>query len=67
MNTKTAKRLRKEAMYHPTMVREYTTVNKSRKIKDTKTGERKAGTQELLDSDKRTLYKELKKEYYETK
>lgn len=65
MNTKTAKRLRKEARYHPTMAREYHTVNKSRKFKDVKTRQMKQGTQELLDSDPRVLYKELKKEHYE--
>jgi hypothetical protein len=66
MNTKTAKRLRRESRYHPDMPRQYHTVNKSRKIKDVKTREMKLGTQELIDSDPRVLYKELKREYYES-
>lgn len=61
MNAKTARRLRKEANYHPSQVREYKVVNMSRKIKLNK--ERKSGTIELVDSDPRALYKELKKEY----
>lgn len=60
MNNKTARRLRKEANYHPTQERQYHVVNKSRKID--KNGLAKHGTVELVDSDPRTLYKELKKE-----
>lgn len=65
MNNKTARRLRKEANYHPRQPREYHIVNKSRKIK--KNGQIKHGTVELIDADPRTLYKELKKEYNENK
>lgn len=50
MNTKTAKRLRREANYKPSQKREYKRVNKK-------------GTIELVDSDPRTLYRELKKEF----
>lgn len=76
MNTKIAKRLRKESNYHPSQPREYTTINKSRKTKtkrlklgqgqfrEVSTGQLKDGTRELVDSDPRVLYKELKKEYY---
>lgn len=65
MNTKVAKRLRKEAMFHPSEPREYVTINNSRKFKQS--GGIKEGTIQLTDDSSRTLYNELKKEYYEKK
>lgn len=50
MNSKTAKRLRKEANYHPTDPRKYEWVGP------------KKTTQELSASCSRSLYRELKKE-----
>jgi len=61
MNKKIARQLRKEANYHPGQPRQYHIVNKSRK--QTSPGVFKQGTIELVDSDPRALYKELKKEY----
>ena len=61
MNTKTAKRLRKEANYHPSQPRDYIFFNKSRKNPKSK------GTVELADHDQRVLYNQLKAEYYEEK
>lgn len=63
MTNKVSRRLRKEANYHPGLPREYHVVNKSRKIGPN--GLAKHGTVELVDSDPRTLYKELKKEWRE--
>lgn len=50
MNTKTAKRLRKEARYHPTDPRKYERVGNT-------------GTIEVSAECSRSLYRELKKEY----
>lgn len=61
MNTRTAKRLRKEARYHPSQKREYVIINKSRK------NPRSKGTVELADHDPRILYNQLKEEHYESK
>lgn len=63
MNAKKARQLRKDAHYHPTQERSYTVVNKSRRLKN-KAGEFKSGTVELNESCSRTLYNELKKEFY---
>lgn len=73
MNAKTAKALRREAMYHPNQPREYETVNQSRRLKtkrvkvggkwtEVPTQERKQGTIELNASCSRYLYQQLKKE-----
>jgi len=76
MNTKLAKALRKKYKYHPNQDREYETINQSNKMKiktvkqkgtppiNVPTGERKSGTLELKAECTRSLYKEIKKEYY---
>lgn len=80
MNAKTAKRLRREARYHPAMKREYVTITGDAKrvllpeeIKLVKGIPTKMPARslmcatswiELKESDPRVLYKELKKEYY---
>lgn len=62
MNTKTAKRLRRAANYHPTQPRQYEEVVRSpRKAKAHKK------SLELTASCSRYLYQELKKEYYANK
>lgn len=58
MNAKKARQLRKEAMYHPSQERSYIRVNKSRANPN-------KGTVELEESCSRSLYKSLKKDYYE--
>lgn len=71
MNAKTAKRLRKEARYHPSMKRTYREIVYKRPVNYIKGGKvvrtemKEMVTKVLDDSDPRTLYKELKKEYKE--
>ena len=60
MNTKTAKRLRREARYHPSMPRKYIRVEVKKRLQNGKTVIRYI--EMLEDSDPRTLYKELKRE-----
>ena len=70
MNCKVAKRLRKEAGYHPSQPRTYVGTNETRKYFHDKSGKRidyTVQSQELHDGDPRSLYKELKKEYYASK
>ena len=58
MNAKKARQLRKDAMYHPSQERSYVRVNKSQKNPN-------RGTIELDEHCNRSLYKGLKKDYYE--
>lgn len=74
MNTKAAKRLRREIGYHPRDERKYASKSFKRKIQtvDVKTKKPKIIEVELKSveihpSDKRSLYQEMKKEYWENK
>jgi len=65
MNVKTAKRLRRESNYHPSMPRRYVWFEGK---KETRVAGRvmyeKTQCLELHEADPRSLYQELKKEYY---
>jgi hypothetical protein len=72
MNTKAAKRLRREIGYHPRDERKYASRSFKRKIEsfDVKTKKPKIIEVELKSievhpSDKRSLYQGMKKEYWE--
>lgn len=66
MNTKTAKRLRREARYHPSMPRKYMLeiTPKMEILKNGQVIKVEKRTRVLADDDPRVLYNELKKEYY---